>query len=179
MNKLLENDRILLRAVEPEDLDTLYAWENDTELWKYGSTTAPISRFALMEYIMHEQQNIYENGQLRMMIVRKDDLQLIGAVDLYDFDAFHQKAGVSILIDRAYQQGGFATSALALLEKYAFDFLKLHQLYAFVSKSNTSSLKLFEKAGFIHSAVLKDWISWQHSFEDAIIMQKINSSDIQ
>jgi diamine N-acetyltransferase len=96
-------------------------------------------------------------------------------VDLYDFDAFHQKAGVGILIDRAYQQGGFATSALALLEKYAFDFLKLHQLYAFVPKTNTSSLKLFEKAGFIHAAILKDWISWQHSFEDAIVMQKINS----
>ena len=36
--KWLENDTIRLRALEPEDLDLLYAWENDTSLWEFGST---------------------------------------------------------------------------------------------------------------------------------------------
>ena len=176
MNKLLENDQILLRAVEPEDLDILYAWENDTDLWKFGSTTAPLSRFALREYIVHAQQDIFEVKQLRMMIIRKVDSQRVGIIDLYDFDAFHQKAGIGILIDKKFQQCGYATEALSLLEQYAFVFLRLHQLYAFVPKLNVSSLKLFEKAGFINSGVLKDWISWHYTFEDAIVMQKINSN---
>ena len=32
--KLLENERIILRALEPEDLDVLYRWENDASLWQ-------------------------------------------------------------------------------------------------------------------------------------------------
>ena len=37
MSKLLENKTIQLRAIEPEDLEVLYKWENDTDVWKYGS----------------------------------------------------------------------------------------------------------------------------------------------
>ena len=31
---LLSNDRVRLRALEPEDLELLYRWENDPELWE-------------------------------------------------------------------------------------------------------------------------------------------------
>lgn len=34
----LENEHIRLRALEPEDLEILYQWENNTqlrEIWKY------------------------------------------------------------------------------------------------------------------------------------------------
>lgn len=41
MKKLLENKRIRLRATEPEDLELLYSWENDTEMWKNGVSVAP------------------------------------------------------------------------------------------------------------------------------------------
>ena len=35
---LLSNDRVRLRALEPEDLELLYRWENDPELWEVGNT---------------------------------------------------------------------------------------------------------------------------------------------
>ena len=37
---LLENERVCLRALEPEDLELLYRWENDSELWEVGNTLA-------------------------------------------------------------------------------------------------------------------------------------------
>lgn len=39
---LLSNDRVRLRALEPEDLELLYRWENDPELWEVGNTLAPL-----------------------------------------------------------------------------------------------------------------------------------------
>ena len=39
---MLETSNILLRAVEPDDLDFLYRCENDTSVWRYGTTTAPV-----------------------------------------------------------------------------------------------------------------------------------------
>lgn len=72
MSKLLQDDTILLRALEPEDLDILYEWENDTDLWKYGSSLSPFSRFALRQYLVYAQQDIYQTKQLRLMIVLRE-----------------------------------------------------------------------------------------------------------
>ena len=38
---------VRLRAMEPEDLDTLYQMENDVEIWNVGTTNVPYSRYVL------------------------------------------------------------------------------------------------------------------------------------
>ena len=42
----LENETIRLRALEPEDLELLYRWENNPELWSLGNTMSPYSRYS-------------------------------------------------------------------------------------------------------------------------------------
>ena len=37
----LANERIYLRAVEPEDLDLMYEMENDPSMWDISSFTVP------------------------------------------------------------------------------------------------------------------------------------------
>src|SRR5690554_4202920 len=91
MNKLLENNQIGLRAPEPEDLDILYLWENDTALWEYGASITPYSRFDLKQYLIDNKHDIYIDKQLRLIVVNKSDGATIGAVDLYDFEPFHRR----------------------------------------------------------------------------------------
>ena len=81
---LLENEILKLRAVEPDDLEMLYIWENDPQLWLVGNTRQPLSKFALKQYIIDTHKDIYESRQLRLMIVEKKNNQTIGTVDLYD-----------------------------------------------------------------------------------------------
>jgi diamine N-acetyltransferase len=38
---ILEGDGIKLRAVEPEDLELLYKWENEEINWKQSNTLVP------------------------------------------------------------------------------------------------------------------------------------------
>ena len=47
MLKLLKNNILQLRAPEPEDLEVLYSWENDTDVWIYGSAMSPYSKYIL------------------------------------------------------------------------------------------------------------------------------------
>lgn len=173
MNKLLENDQIRLRAIEPEDIDVLYKWENDTELWVLGSSIAPFSRFVIKEYLINSSQDIYQNKQLRLMIELKDNQTAIGTVDLYDFDPFNKRVGVGILIDKEYRNQGFGFQALSILKNYSFNFLKLSQLYAFIPQKNINSIKLFEKAGYTQSGILKKWLSTQHSYQNVLVLQLI------
>ena len=60
----------------------------------------------------------------------------MGCIDLYDFDPQHHRAGVGLVIDQAHRQKGYATTALQLIEAFAFDQLQLHQLYAGVGEDN-------------------------------------------
>ena len=53
MNTEIKHDslKVILRAIEPEDLDMIYDIENNPEVWNVSNTTMPYSRFALHEYI--------------------------------------------------------------------------------------------------------------------------------
>ena len=170
----LENNKIILRALEPEDLDALYKWENDSSLWNYGSTLTPYSKFALRNYLSEStQQDIFNSRQLRLMIVEKASGKSIGTVDLYEFDPMNLRAGIGILIDSDYRNKGFGNNALQLMKEYAFRFLLLKQLYAHVPKTNESSYRLFKKAGYKESGLLQSWIKTGDGFVDVYFMQLV------
>lgn len=171
---LLRNENIRLRLLEPEDLDLLYTWENDSSLWTSGSTVSPYSRYTLKEYIMQSHLNIYEARQLRLLAELRAPRRGVGLADLYDFDPHNRKAAVGILVDSRHQGKGIATQALNLLADYAFSFLKLHQLYAFIPVNNEASKALFLHCGFAVSGTLSDWISTDEGFSDVLFVQRIN-----
>lgn len=174
MNKFLENNTISLRAPEPEDLELLYKWENDTDIWKYSTAISPYSKFMLKQYIADAQTDIFLSKQLRFMIVLKKTNIVVGTIDLYDFDAINLRCGVGIYIDPQHRRKKLATQALTVLQNYVFNFLKINQLYAVIPEKNSPSLQLFQNSGFSKSGVLKQWISTQDAYEDGIIVQKIN-----
>ena len=64
----LEGKLVHLRAPEPEDLEFLYHWENNTDLWLISNTITPFSRFTLKKFIEESDLDIYESKQLRFMI---------------------------------------------------------------------------------------------------------------
>lgn len=173
---ILNNSQIKLRAVEPEDLDILYKWENVTALWIHGNTLAPYSKLVLRQYINDSlEMDIFQSKQLRLMICLAEDGTTIGTVDLYDIDAYHRRAGIGILIDEEYRQKRYASLALELMAEYAFNFLYLHQLYAYISASNTKSINLFKKLEYNQVGVLKDWIQRTDTFEDVHLFQLLNN----
>ncbi|OJV83040.1 MAG: GNAT family N-acetyltransferase [Bacteroidia bacterium 44-10] len=175
MNKLLENNTLRLRAPEPEDMDLLYAWENDTTIWQNGASIVPFSRYTIKQYLIDYKHDIYADKQLRLMVTLKETEECIGTVDLYDFDPFHRRAGVGILIDNKHRRKGYAEQALMLLENYVFRFLNLRQLYAIIPEKNSNSIQLFTKTGYRQTGLLEDWLASDGTFSHALIMQKIKS----
>jgi diamine N-acetyltransferase len=170
---LFENDQIILRALEPEDLDVLYKWENDSTLWRDGITLTPYSKFALRDYLSNSTLDIFQTRQLRLMIAEKTSGNAIGTIDLYDFDPINLRAGIGILIDAAYRNQGFGFQSLQLMKEYVFRFLLLKQLYAYVPQRNKSSYKLFTKGGYEDSGLLRSWIKTENGFIDVHFMQLI------
>jgi diamine N-acetyltransferase len=170
---LLESEHIKLRAPEPEDLEVFYRWENDTALWSSGSTLAPCSRYDLKRYIS-SSKDIYEFRQLRLMIDIKPDPGTVGAIDLYDFEPHHRRAAVGIIVDREYRKRGIAGNALAVLCRYTFSFLRLHQLYAYIPVDNEPSRRLFAHCGFKEKGLLSDWQQTEEGYKDVLLVSLIS-----
>ncbi len=176
---LFENETIRLRALEPEDLDNLYRWENDSTLWIHGNSLSPYSKLAIREYISNSIENdIFQTKQLRLMVELKDGNQTIGTIDLYDLDMRNLRAGIGILIDNDFRNNDFATISLEMIKEYAFSFLKLRQLYAYILKGNEPSIRIFDKSGFNKSGTLKSWIYGNGAFSDVYIYQYLNESPL-
>ena len=47
----IEGRTIRLRAVEPGDVDLMYEWENDYDIWPVSGTTEPFSRHQLERFV--------------------------------------------------------------------------------------------------------------------------------
>ncbi len=176
--KILEGNFVQLRAPEPEDLECLYKWENDTDIWQVSNTIAPFSRFVLKQYIESAHLDIYETRQVRFMIDLSNNIdpaKTIGTIDLFDFDPYHNRAGIGILIgDNAERGKGFANDTLQTLIRYAFDVLKLHQLYCNISTENQQSLSLFKNNGFVIVGEKKDWLKGIDGWVGEYMLQLIN-----
>jgi diamine N-acetyltransferase len=171
---------ILLRALEPEDIDILYQWENDTEIWHLSNTITPFSRFVLEQYLVNSQEDIFTTKQLRLMIdltCTEGNAKTIGSIDLFDFSPNHKRAGVGIMITKEERGKGYASESLDLVIDYSFNTLDLHQLFCNISRDNAISLKLFQKHGFEIVGAKKDWINIKGMWIDEYLLQLINHNE--
>ena len=171
----LQGKSIYLRALEPNDLEFLYAMENNESIWEVSNTQTPYSRFLIRQYLKNAHQDIYEAKQLRLAICRNQDFPAIGLIDLFDFDPKNNRAGVGIVIQNEEDRNsGTGGEALDLVIKYAFRQLNLHQLYANIGEENTASLALFTKFGFQKIGIKKQWNLVDGKYKDEILFQLIN-----
>lgn len=165
---------VSLRAVEPEDVDRLYLWENDPELWPCGNCHAPYSRHQLWEYANSADFNPLASGQLRMIIEVVADgaresldskeaetdgkkKKACGTVDLYDIDARNGRGFVGIMLARDFRGRGIAAEALERICEYAREALGLRMLAAEISADNEASLRLFRRTRFEQTGGRPEW----------------------
>ena len=172
--RTMETDgRISLRAPEPEDLDVLLAIENDGQLWEIGTATGPYSRYQMKRYLSEVQNDIYADRQLRLMVQHETE-GVVGIIDLCSFDPRNNRAEIGLVIRGDMRGQGIAREALDILEHHCFVLLGIHQLYAYVPENNSSSLRLFQSAGYERSGELKDWVKAGSGFCDVFLFQKMN-----
>jgi len=171
----LQGTHIRLRAPEPEDLQWLYLWENQPDVWMASDTLVPFSRYHLRKYLEEMEMDPFKTRQIRFMIdLCKDPGTPVGTIDLFDFDPHHMRAGIGILVASTTQRRrGYASDALSTLLNYCRDVLMLHQVYCHIQASNQASQRLFGGCGFVQSGTLQQWVRTPQGWEDQHIMQLI------
>ena len=167
----LQNDTILLRAVELSDVDTLYRWENDTAQWATANTHAPLSRTQLWNYANDYDGDIYAHRNIRFIICLRDNGKSIGTIDIYDFDPANNHATIGVYISANERGKGYGVQALRLATQYAYRCIGIKQMIAIATADNVASQAMLAAAGYTHCGTLRSWFRQDDSYVDAKVYQ--------
>jgi len=174
MNILGNN--ITLRSIEAEDLEFLRQMMNDSELENYVlGFSFPISKLA--------QQKWYEkslgDSKNQKWIIEYEN-KSVGVVYLSNIDWKNRNAEVGIkLHSTTPRRTGIGFKALDALEEYVFGQMQLFRLEASILCSNTSSIKLFEKLGWIKEGVLRKSYYYSFQYHDVYVYSLLYSEYIR
>lgn len=168
----LRNEHIVLRALEPEDIELIYQWENNPEVWQVSDTRMPISKFMLANYIKTADRDIWESRELRLMIETADG-RPVGTIELFDFEPYHSRVGLGItIVDTADRNKGLATQACNLIENYVTETLGIAQIFINIAESNQPSIGFFEKRNYLNTGRKTNWRRTPSGWEDELFYQK-------
>lgn len=159
----IEGKKCRLRAVEPRDVEAMYGWENDPEVWPVSGTLAPFSHHTLERFVEAQQLDVFQSRQQRLIIEELATRRAIGTIDLFEVEALHRRAGVGVLIhQKSDRQKGYGREALELIKEYARNTLNLRQLWCNIECDNQASEALFQGAGFRLVGIKPEW-NWSAS----------------
>ena len=159
-----------LRALEPSDIEPMYLWENDPEVWRVGGTTAPLSLQRIAQFVEEQNYDLYATKQMRLII--EVEGIAVGTLDILDFDPQHLRFGIGILIYAPEARDkGYAHAAIEAIKTYARDTLALKQIWASVAADNEASIALFEGCGFELCGTRKAWLRRHNGYTDQLEYQ--------
>ena len=165
---------VILRAMEPYDIDDIYRWENDPAIWQHSISHAPFSRHLLTEYVMESASNdIFATKQLRLMATCTHTDATVGCIDLFDFDAYHHRAGVGILVDSKHRQKGYGQAMLHALHTFCAQHLQIHTLHCTIAADNSQSIHCFSQCGYTPVGTLPHWLWTPSGWNDALMMTTV------
>ncbi|MEU7894711.1 GNAT family protein [Nonomuraea sp. NPDC049152] len=146
---MLTGERVRLRALEPADSEAMWRWYHDPEVGRWMDGTPPISLAQSMEKGENRPRNTFEEMLLGIETLAEE--KLIGYVALGETDFVHGEAILqSIAIgDRGHWGGGYATDALRVICRYAFEEIGLHRVMLWVVADNAAAVRVYEKVGFV------------------------------
>jgi [ribosomal protein S5]-alanine N-acetyltransferase len=169
-NYFLTGQNIYLREVRISDVtESYYRWMNDPAITQFlESRFYPNSIDSLKEYVKSKQD---DSTNVFLAIVIKENHRHIGNIKLGAINWIHRFADVGIIIGEKDCWGkGYASEALTLVTKYAFDTLNLHKLTAGCYEMNQGSVKAFQKVGYYIEVIQKSQFYYQGAYVDAVVL---------
>ena len=159
-------ERVILRALEPQDNEMLLSLINDPEVeCMIGGSSAPVSAEEQAAWFasLRERSDV-----IRCAIADKSDPHnAVGTVILTDID---MKNGVAqIHVKLAVRGAGYGTDAVRAMVRFAFEERRLQCIYAAVLDYNAASKRLFEKCGFTQEGVFRHRIFKQGRYVDECV----------
>ena len=151
----LTTKRLLLRQIQPNDAEALFAIFSDEEAMQFYGHEPHRSLDDTRELIRQIHVRYAQRESIRWGITREGDDRVIGSCGFYLFDEGFHRAETGYELNRAFWRQGIMTEAMSAIITYAFTELGLHRIEAVTDDINERSKGLLWKLGFTHEGTLR------------------------
>jgi RimJ/RimL family protein N-acetyltransferase len=149
---MIETERLLLRRLEPADLDTVARWNADELHTRH--LAGVLTRAQSEEAFARWQRHWDEHGFGILALVDKASGELIGRSGPQYHRAWPHDPEIGWGLDPAWWGRGLATEAGAASVEWAFGPLGFDRVVSITTEANLASRRVMEKLGFaLHEVV--------------------------
>ena len=165
-----EDERIQLRAPEPEDQAFFRSFDEDSEASQlveqipFPRSQAGDRRW--LEKLMHDES---ENDE-RFFTIELKEHGAIGGISTHACDKRMGTFRYGLGIGREHWGKGYAKEAIRILLRYYFEELRYQKVTVNIYAFNERSIKLHESLGFQHEGRLRRMIYTGGQFHDELYM---------
>jgi ribosomal-protein-alanine N-acetyltransferase len=166
---VLESNRLLLRAVKPEDVNEVFELRSDPETMKFIPRPLLTSTEEAMTHIEMITKKIAENEGINWAITLKGNPKLLGIIGHYRIQPENYRSEIGYMLLPEYQGQGIVSEAINMALEYGFNVLNFHSVEAVVDPENHVSAKVLEKNGFVKEAHFLENEYWDGKFWDSAV----------
>lgn len=172
---MISGNRIRLRALERDDLDSLFTWWNDPALWALIGSRKRISGSEELEHWFEGELDKGSPQEGRTFAIDDEKGHLIGTAWYGTYEAADRQATVGLYIGDGEKRGkGYGTDALRTLCAYLFDELGLHKARLYVALENAPAIAVYFKLGFVEEGRLREHRFYGGKFHNFLVMGLLN-----
>ncbi|MCA1054337.1 GNAT family N-acetyltransferase [Rossellomorea aquimaris] len=164
---MLETKRLFLRKMEMNDADRMFDYIfSDTRVMDH-LIKGPHQSISETKARLTEITQQYESDTFCYWgMVLKESGELIGTIDLFNFDDDTENCEVGYDIGYQWWNQGYGTEALQAIVEFAFRMMNIHKISATHGMDNPASGKLMEKVGMKREGIIRHMIRKDGQYKD-------------
>ncbi len=172
---MLRGEKVILRALEREDLPRMWSFYNDVEfeLVIGGDPWEPASLARLQAHFDEQSREGDHDG---MSFAIEADGKCIGSCLLFHVDQTARNCELGIGIgDKDYWGRGYGRDAVRVLLDYAFRLRNFHKVWLRVNGVNERAIRAYRACGFVEEARLRQQTWGEGQYVDEVHMGILRS----
>ena len=165
---VITTERVVLRWVSENDIDSLYEVFSDPQVMRYWSTAPFTDREAAVNLQREIAAGNETNTMMKWGLALRDSDRLIGTTTLFNLNLDNGRAELGYAMGRAHWGKGLMNEALQALVSHAFEEMQLRRLEADVDPRNDASIRTLERLGFQREGYLRERWHVNGEIQDAL-----------
>lgn len=159
---------VTLGPILPNDFPALFMWADDIEAASMNEHYRPAVWRNQDEFWMNIGN---DSSKIYFAIRKRQDVAIIGYVQIWSIDPVHRSAILGIRIGNADNRGkGFGSDALSLSINYCWKHLNISRISLMVFENNERAIKLYQAHGFEIEGALRKAVYINGQWLDVILM---------
>lgn len=171
----LTGDLVLVRPISAADAEHLWADLHDAEAMRLTGTHGSFDREQIDQWCASRAE---QTDRLDLAVVDRASGAWAGEVVINEWDADNRSCSLRIALGPGARGRGFGTEAVRLVVGYVFDQIDdpaVNRVWLEVYDFNRRALAVYETVGFRREGVLREALSWDGRFHDAVVMSMLRS----